>query len=82
MPVYAHVKELTEPGSGRRTALEVNYMKFLAFNGAYKLFGWLYAGGLGAHDADWEHVTLRLSPDGRRVLGIYYSAHRCAWDAA
>ena len=33
-------------------------------------------GELGAHDADWEHVTVRLSPDGSRVLGIYYSAHR------
>ena len=26
---------------------------FLAFNGYYKLFGWLYVGELGAHDADW-----------------------------
>ena len=26
---------------------------FLAFNGSYKLFGWLYVGELGAHDADW-----------------------------
>lgn len=53
-------------------------MKFLAYNGSYKLFGWIPAGDLGAHDADWEHVTMRLTPDGRRVLGVYYSAHRCA----
>jgi hypothetical protein len=78
VPVYAHVKELVDPASGARTALEVNYMKFLAFNGSYKLFGWIYVGELGAHDADWEHVTLRLSADARRVLGVYYSAHRCA----
>ena len=76
VPIYAHAKQLVDPCSGRRTALEVNYMKFLAYNGSYKLFGWIPAGDLGAHDADWEHVTLRLTPDGRRVLGVYYSAHR------
>ncbi|KAK9902691.1 hypothetical protein WJX75_002901 [Coccomyxa subellipsoidea] len=76
VPIYAHAKEVVDPHSGRRTALEVNYMKFLAYNGSYKLFGWIPAGDLGAHDADWEHVTMRLTPDGRRVLGVYYSAHR------
>jgi hypothetical protein len=34
----------------------------------------------GAHDADWEHVTLRLSPDGSAVQGLYYSAHRWDWE--
>ena len=29
------------------------WCSFLAFNGYYKLFGWLYVGELGAHDADW-----------------------------
>ncbi len=76
VPIYAHAKQVVNPRTGRRTALEINYMKFLAFNGSYKLFGWIPAGNLGAHDADWEHVTLRLTPDGRRVLGVYYSAHR------
>lgn len=33
---------------------------------------------VGAHDGDWEHVTMRLSADGSKVLGFYYSAHRCA----
>lgn len=32
---------------------------------------------VGAHDGDWEHVTMRLSADGSKVLGFYYSAHRC-----
>ncbi len=31
---------------------------------------------MGAHDGDWEHVTVRLSANGSRVLGVYYSAHR------
>ena len=41
-----------------------------------QLFDWIYIGEVGAHDGDWEHVTLRLTPDARQVLGIYYSAHR------
>ena len=47
IPIYAHVKELTDPQTGRRNALEVNYCKFLAFNGSYKLFGWIYIGEVG-----------------------------------
>ena len=47
VPIYAHVKELTDPQTGRRTALEVNYCKFLAYNGSYKLFGWIYIGEVG-----------------------------------
>lgn len=41
-----------------------------------QLFDWIYIGEVGAHDGDWEHVTLRLTPDAGQVLGIYYSAHR------
>ena len=41
-----------------------------------QLFDWIYIGEVGAHDGDWEHVTLRLTPDAQQVLGIYYSAHR------
>ncbi len=37
---------------------------------------------VGAHDGDWEHVTVRLSADASRVLGVYYSAHRCAQSPA
>ncbi|KAL0034634.1 hypothetical protein WJX77_000317 [Trebouxia sp. C0004] len=75
VPVYAHVKEVVDP-QGKLEAVEINYMKFLAFNGSYKLFDWIYIGEVGAHDGDWEHVTLRLTPDAKQVLGIYYSAHR------
>ena len=75
VPIYAHVKEVVDP-TGARDALEINYMKFLAYNGSYKPFGWIPAGNLGANDADWEHVTVRLSPDGKHLLGAYYSAHR------
>ena len=36
MPIYAHVKEVVDP-QGRRAAIEINYMKFLAYNGFYKV---------------------------------------------
>ena len=67
IPIYAHVKEVVDP-LGRREALEVNYMKFLAYNGSYKVFGFIPAGNLGAHDAgeqsalaDQSHVFLMAS---------------------
>ncbi len=36
VPVYAHVKEVVDP-QGNLEAVEINYMKFLAFNGSYKV---------------------------------------------
>ena len=36
VPIYAHVKEVVDP-QGRLTAVEINYVKFLAFNGSYKV---------------------------------------------
>jgi len=41
-----------------------------------QIFGLIPANNLGAHDSDWEHVTVRLTPDAKHVIGIYYSAHR------
>ena len=48
----------------------------LQITACMQLFDWIYIGEVGAHDGDWEHVTLRLTPDASQVLGIYYSAHR------
>ncbi|KAL3140806.1 hypothetical protein ABBQ32_005349 [Trebouxia sp. C0010 RCD-2024] len=75
VPIYCHAKDVVDP-QGKLEAVEINYMTFFAFNGSYKLFDWIYIGEVGAHDGDWEHVTLRLTPDAGQVLGIYYSAHR------
>ena len=58
IPIYAHVKELTDPQTGRRTALEVNYCKFLAYNGSYKLFGWIYIGEVGCRRPSYLSVVL------------------------
>ena len=54
IPIYAHVKQTLDPLLGKRDGIEINYMKFLAFNGPYKLFRSLWVGPLGAHDADWS----------------------------
>ena len=61
IPIYAHVKELTDPQTGRRTALEVNYCKFLAYNGSYKLFGWIYIGEVGCRRPSYPSVVLKFS---------------------
>ena len=53
IPIYAHVKQTLDPLLGKRDGIEINYMKFLAYNGPYKLFHSLWVGPLGAHDADW-----------------------------
>lgn len=29
----------------------------------------------GRHEADWEHITVRLDPSGQRMLGVFYSQH-------
>lgn len=59
IPIYATIKETLDPLLGRRDGLEINYMKFLAFNGPYKLFHSIWVGPLGAHDADWQALVLQ-----------------------
>ena len=73
VPLYSHVKEVVDPETGARTALEICYMKFLAFNGSYKLWGRIYLGEIGAHDADWEHVR----PSFNNLLCCLYSSNNC-----
>ena len=52
VPIYVHAKEVLTP-DGKREAIELNYMTFLAYNGWYRLFDCIYLGKIGAHDADW-----------------------------
>lgn len=57
VPVYAHVKEV-HLSNGSLEALEITYITFYAHNGWYALLGW--GPHVGAHDGDWEHLTVRL----------------------
>ena len=57
VPVYAHVKEVRLL-HGELEALEITYITLYAHNGWYALLG--YGPHVGAHDGDWEHLTVRL----------------------
>ncbi|GMH40261.1 hypothetical protein BSKO_08165 [Bryopsis sp. KO-2023] len=71
VPIYAVVKEIASAEEGKREAIEINYIFFFAFNGPYNVLGV----EVGAHVADWEHLTVRLFPDGK-MQGVYYNSHR------
>ena len=58
-PLYAHVKEVRDL-SGSLEALEITYITLYAYNGWYPLLGLSFAPKVGAHDGDWEHLTVRL----------------------
>ena len=57
-PLYANVKLVQQP-NGSAAALEINYLTFYAHNGWYNV-GYLGLWKVGAHDGDWEHLTVRL----------------------
>ena len=43
------------------------------------LFDW---GNFALHQGDWEHVTVRISEDTTKLLGVFYSEHgKAAWVA-
>jgi len=60
---YAHVRRA--PGS---TQYDLQYWLFYPYNGDS-------SAGPGAHEGDWEHVTVRVSSDGSAVTSMYFSAH-------
>lgn len=64
IPVYCHLKRVELPNGGG-TLLEINYIFFLAYNGPYNVAG----AKLGAHEGDWEHMTVRCTTDGDLVAG-------------
>jgi hypothetical protein len=76
-PMYVHVKRAAD-GS----FIDIQYWCFYAFNGSV----WFRAGAFGEkgnfawppfgeHDGDWEHITVRVTPDGQRLIGAFYAYH-------
>jgi len=59
---YAHVYPLAQGG------YDVQYWFFYPYNGKVR-------GLAGAHEGDWEHMTVRVDSGGTRVDRIYLSAH-------
>jgi hypothetical protein len=69
-PVYTHVSKNDYHPDFPADAFVVQYWSFYVFNGA--LDDMLMA---GAHEGDWEHVTVVVSADERELLGVYMAAH-------
>jgi hypothetical protein len=59
---YAHVYPV--PGGG----YDVQYWIFYPYNGKVRKLG-------GAHEGDWEHVTVRVDDSGTSIDRVYLSAH-------
>lgn len=60
---YAHVRRA--PSS---SDYDVQYWLFFPYNGDS-------TAGAGAHEGDWEHVTVRISSSGTAISQMYFSAH-------
>jgi len=67
VPFYSRVRRYED-------RIEILYVLSFAFNGAFQVC----CSPVGAHSADIEHVTLRVSLDGQRVDWVYFGAHGMA----
>jgi len=63
---YAHVR----PAANHPDMYDVQYIFFYAYNGDM-----LASAAESAHEADVEHVTVRVAKDGQILPRIYYAAH-------
>ncbi len=75
--VYAHARVCTMFDQG----VDLQYWFFYPYNGS---IGGVIAplGFSGAHEGDWEHVTVRISdyadPKKRKIRGVFFAAHGSA----
>ena len=63
IPMYAKMKKMKLPSGV--LVLEINYMGLMAYCGPYKVLG----KQMGDHDGDWQHITVRCTPDGKLISG-------------
>src|SRR5690554_4850468 len=63
---YVHLRE---PGGDAR-GLEIQYWFFYPYSGPV-----LAGPAGGAHEGDWEHITVRLDPSLQRVEKVFFAAH-------
>lgn len=64
-PLYARVRDCN------KDYYEITYITHYAFNGSYNVLGM----ELGAHDCDFEHITVRVCKQYRKVLYIWFGSH-------
>ncbi|KFM22940.1 2-Cys peroxiredoxin BAS1, chloroplastic [Auxenochlorella protothecoides] len=70
VPFYVVPKVVqTCPATRAPEVLELSYVTLFPYNGPYLL-------GCGAHDGDWEHLTVRCRCPSGQLLGVWYNAHR------
>src|SRR3990170_2169110 len=62
-PAYAHARQ----AAGGLDAYDIQYWFFYPYNGPMS--------GAGEHEADWEHVTVRVDLTGNTIQEMYFSAH-------
>lgn len=69
VPLYCRVRDIEFNGA---QMLEIVYIVHYAYNGSYNIMGCI---PLGAHDADFEHITVRVLPASETIHSIYFAAH-------
>lgn len=67
-PCYAHCRML----NAAFASYAITYCFFYPFNGSSSLYG---AASFGIHIADWERVTVYISPDQTKVACVFFAAH-------
>lgn len=60
--------------------IDISYIFFQAYNGTVgsglpccSLF--FHCLGVGNHEGDWEHITVRLDKTGQNIIGVHYASH-------
>jgi hypothetical protein len=65
--VYAHIR----PAPGGSPRFDIQYWFLYPYNA--DITGPILS---PAHEGDWEHITVRLSPDLQRVDSVFFAAHK------
>ncbi|KAL6055601.1 G protein gamma domain-containing protein, variant 2 [Balamuthia mandrillaris] len=64
-------KEENEGDDEEEYFWELQYFFFYSFNGA--VIPWLPTAGI--HEGDWEHMSVRATPDGSSIAAVYMACH-------
>lgn len=68
VPFYVKVKYIDDHFTNGK-AWDISYIQFYPYNGPL-------LGKFGAHEGDWEHITVRLKPLTYELIAVWYNNHR------
>mmetsp|Transcript_12871 Transcript_12871/g.36420 ORF Transcript_12871/g.36420 Transcript_12871/m.36420 type:complete len:493 (+) Transcript_12871:178-1656(+) len=73
-PLYGHfaLPKVDDEGVESPPYFDLVYTIFNGYNGACMND----PGFIGIHEADWEHITIRVTPDLKRIIAVKFKAHR------